>query len=251
MKAYTLQLRVSTQDFAQNLSKIESFLPCVDDGSLLLLPEMFSCGFDYEKLEAATEFSEEALSFLRAVSESKALLVCGSLPVKEGGRIYNRAFLLQDGEVLGWKDKMMLFPLTEEDKHFAAGRENPVFNTKMGRVGILVCFELRFPELVAQLKQNRCELVLVPAQWGLKRKEHLIVLSKARAIETQSYLVLSNSWGTSGGQDYAGCSAIYSPWGETLAFAERGDVLLYADIDLKEVKKLRRYLPLNVLTVAR
>ena len=246
MKAYTLQFNVSTRNFEENLKKIESFLPCVERGSLLVLPEMFSCGFDYEMLEAATEFSEEALSFLKAASESKSLIVCGSMPLKEEGKIYNRAFLVQDGEVLGWKDKIKLFPLTEEDKYFTAGEENPVFDTRMGKVGVLICFELRFSELVAQLRQRECDMLLVPAQWGLKRKDHLIALSKARAIESQSYLVLSDSWGTSGGQDYAGCSAIYSPWGETLAFAEKGDTLLHADIDLKEIKKLRRYLPMNL-----
>ncbi len=220
-------------------------MECVRENSLILLPEMFSCGFDYSRLEEAISFSEEVVDFMRELSEKKRTLLCGSIPVKEKGNVYNRAFLIQDGKVIGKRDKIKLFPLTDEDKHFSPGKENPVFDTKFGRVGILICFELRFSSLVQELRKGDAQIILVPAQWGEKRKEHLRILSRARAIESQSYLLLSDSWGESGGQVYAGCSAIYSPWGDILAFSEKGNSLLSADIDLKEVKKVRRYIPMD------
>ncbi len=245
MRVYSVQFKVSLEDWEGNLDTVRNLMDCVKENSLVLLPEMFSSGFNYENLEGACNFTKEALGFMKEVSDKKSLLVCGSLPVKENECIYNRAFLVQDGEVLGWKDKIKLFPLTDEGRYFKPGRENPVFESKFGKLGVLICFELRFSETAKQLRDRGADIILVPAQWGAKRREHLKVLSRARAIETQSYLILSDTWGRAGKEEYAGCSAIYSPWGEVLAFSESEDTLLTADIDTREVRKVRRYIPMD------
>jgi len=112
-------------------------------------------------------------------------------------------------------------------------------------VGVLVCFELRFPNLGWELRKKGAQIIAVPSLWGAKRKEHLRVLSRARAVELQSYLLLSNGWGRTGEEEYAGNSAIYDPWGNALAFSEVGDSILLVYADLKKVEAVRRLIPVD------
>ncbi len=235
-----------TKSWEKNLEKAIGYLKEVEEGSLVLLPEMFFCGYEYERLEEFSEISEEVLERLKEVSSERKLLVCGTLPERTAEGIRNTAYLIQDGNVIGKRSKMKLFPIFDEDKHLVPGKENPVFETKFGKVGILICFELRFTDLILDLKRKGTQVVLVPAQWGYARKEHLDILSRARAIELQSYLLVSNIWGQHLETVYAGSSGIYSPWGEVLAFSEKGDTLLKAEADLDYVEEIRRRIPVSI-----
>lgn len=228
-----------------NLEKVLREIEKVEDGSLLLLPEMFFCGFDYERMEELAELSNETLGALKELSGRKGLLIGGTVPQRVEGGFQNVAFLLQDGELLGKRAKIKLFPLFGEDQHFLPGEDNPVFETRFGRVGFLVCFELRFTQMVLDLRRKGIDILLVPAQWGYERREHLKVLSKARAIELQSFLLVSDVWGEFMGTRFAGQSGVYSPWGDTLCFSEEGDTLLSVEVDLGLVRKVRERIPMD------
>jgi len=151
--------------------------------------------------------------------------------------------LVEKGKIIGIRHKIKLFPLYEEPKHFTPGIENTVFESYKAKLGILICFELRFPELSQSLRD--ADILIVPSMWGEKRKEHLKALSRARAIENQSFLMLSNAWGRVGEEEYAGHSAIYSPWGEVLAFSEKGDSILQVSVEKEQVRRVRKYIPLR------
>ncbi len=241
----TLQVSLD-EDVEKNTDKIFGYISRARDNSLVLLPEMFFCGFDYDRLEEFADLTEEVIKELKSISAEKGLLLCGTAPEKTKEGIKNTAYLIQDGEVIGKKSKIKLFPIFDENKHFTAGAENPVFETKFGKVGVLICFEIRFTDLILDLKRKGAEIVLAPAQWGYARRMHLRVLSQARAIELQSYLVVSNTWGELGGTKFAGNSGIYSPWGEVLTFSETGDTLLEAEVDIDYVRKVRESIPVNI-----
>jgi len=243
-KLASLQISLSDR-VEENVEKVFSFLEALGRDTLVLLPEMFFCGFDYGRLEGFADTSEEVLKELRSISKERKLLMGGTVPERTERGIENRAFLLQDGEILGKRSKVKLFSPFDEDKYFVPGKENPVFETRVGRVGFLICFELRFTDMVLDLKRKSIDILLVPAQWGYARREHLRVLSKARAIELQSYVIVSDTWGEHAGTRYAGQSAIYSPWGEVLAFSEKGDTLLVAEGSLERVGEVRKSLPMD------
>ena len=245
MKVYSFQFNVELGKPENNLRKVLKALESCDDGSLVALPEMFMCGFDYERIKEHAKATPWILQEIAKVSKEKSLTVIGTYPMLEEGLLYNTAVVMCNGTVLGKRNKIELFPIYDEPKHFSAGRENPVFEVDNLRIGILICFELRFCYLSTQLRKKGAQLIVVPSMWGAKRKEHLKVLSQARAIETQSYLVLSNACGKTGDEEYAGSSAIYDPWGRTLAYAQQDELLISANIDLKEVEKVRKYIPME------
>ncbi len=237
-----LQFRPFFGRVEENLKKVLEMLRYVKDGSFVLLPEMWQCGFDYQNLEKHADATHEVLQELIRVSKEKRLTVVGTYPLKVNEGIHNSAIVVDKGNIAGVRHKIKLFPLYEEQKYFLPGNENPLFEVSGVKLGILICFELRFPELSWSLREAK--LLLVPAMWGSKRKEHLKVLSRARAIENQCFLMLSNAWGEVGGEEYGGSSAIYNPWGEVLAFSERGDSLLQVEVDLEDTQRVRNLIPL-------
>ncbi len=245
MKAFSYQFRVELGDVDANLGKVIRALKECDPNSLVVLPEMFMCGFDYFNMSRHAEKTSKVLESISEISSKKNLTVIATYPTREDDCLFNTAMVVSGGKLLGKRHKIKLFPLYEETKHFCPGGENPVFETPQGRVGVLICFELRFCELSSSLREQGVEIVAVPSMWGAKRKGHLKVLSQARSIETQSYLVLSNACGITGEEEYAGSSAIFDPWGSPLAYAEASELLIEANIDLKEVEKVRRYIPMR------
>ena len=240
MKLYAVQIKPENPE--KNLRKILGFLERVEHGSLVLLPELWYSGFEVRKYLKDTP---KVIKILRNISLRKKLLISGTFAEEIKGKIYNVAYLIYRGRVLGKRGKIKLFPLFGEKETFTPWKENRVFDTPFGRVGILICFELRFTELVFELKKQKPHIILVPAQWGYARREHLKVLSRARAIELQSYLVLADTWGEGNGTRFAGHSAIYSPWGEVLAFSEKGDTLLAAQYTPDYVEEVRKKIPLE------
>ncbi|HIC96883.1 MAG TPA: carbon-nitrogen hydrolase family protein [Aquificaceae bacterium] len=242
LKLATLQMSIG-ESAEDNLRKALCLIEPVGRDTLLLLPELFFCGFDYDRMEEFSRMSGYVIEALSEVSREKGALVCCTVPEKTPKGIENTAILIDKGEVIGKRSKIKLFPPFQEDKHFVPGSENPLFMTRFGKVGVLVCFELRFPELVLKLWKEGVDILLVPAQWGYERKEHLRVLSRGRAIELQSYVIVSNTWNEHRGIHFAGGSSIHSPWGEVLAFSERGDTLLQTTYDPSLPAQVRELLP--------
>ncbi|RMD47789.1 MAG: nitrilase, partial [Aquificota bacterium] len=215
--------------------------------SLLLLPEMFSSGFDNENLETHAKETAKIYKNLKKISLDKNLVISGTLPEKSKNGIYNKAFVIDNGEVIFKRAKVKLFTPTGEDKYFKAGKNNfDIVESSVGNLGIMICFELRFPNISYTLRKKGVEILLIPAQWGSSRKEHLEVLSRARAIETQSFCIISDTVGKIGRVSYAGSSAIYDPWGEKLAFIDDKEGIIEADINLNEVYRVRKKIKMNI-----
>lgn len=240
VKAYSLQVNLKLGDIEENLKKIRGYIENVSGNSLLVLPEMFSSGFDNENLAVHSKKTPQILRELKEVSRKRNLTVIGTLPENIKGKIFNRAFVIDNGEVIYKQSKIKLFKPTGEDRYFSAGRRLNVIKTSKGKIGILICFELRFPELAYKLRKEGVEIIVVSAQWGKARKKHFEVLSKGRAIEEQAFLISSDTTGRIGDIEMAGSSGIYSPWGGTLDFADEEEKLLSAELDIKEVYVVRR-----------
>ncbi len=245
MKVYSLQINLEPGNVESNVEKVFSYIKDIDKNSLVLLPEMFSCGFDNDNLEKHVKKTPEIYNLLKEFSKEKNCVISGTLPEKSKGNIYNKAFVIDNGDIIHKQAKVKLFKPTGEDRYFKAGKNIDVVESSSGNLGIMICFELRFPNISYTLRKKGVEIILVPAQWGKPRKEHFEVLSKARAIENQSFLVSSNTVGKIGDLDYAGSSGIYSPWGETLAFLDNEEGLIEADINLNEIYRVRNLIKMD------
>jgi len=243
-----VQLEVEKGEPEKNLKRAFKLAENLPGGGLIVLPEMFCCGFDYENLSPLAERSDEILEFLKGLSFEKGAVVVATLPLKREGKIYNAAAVVDRGKLLGFRAKVELFPLFEEGKHFAPApeEENRVFETSIGKLGVAICFELRFYRIFKKLRDGGAQVVAVPAMWGLERREHFKLFTRTRAVEFQIFVAAANATGKSGSAAFAGYSGIYGPWGEELALAGEGEGAVFALADPSSIQRVRKKLPLNL-----
>ncbi|MFH0810557.1 MAG: D-glycero-beta-D-manno-heptose 1-phosphate adenylyltransferase [Pseudomonadota bacterium] len=212
---------------------------------LVLLPEMFSTGFHYEGLAGLATGTPAILGRLREEAARLGVAICGSMPEPEEGRIFNTSYLIDErGELAAAYRKVHLFSPTGEPRHFAAG-DTAVVGVAAGlRLGLLTCYDLRFPELARALCLAGAQALCVVAQWPAARAAHWRLLTRARALENQLYLVACNGCGsTAGGLDLAGGSVVVSPQGEVLAEAGTRAEEILAPLEPDRTEEFRRLLP--------
>ena len=181
-------------------------------------------------------------------------LLAGSLALRDGDdRLVNRSLLYApDGSITAHYDKMHMFDVElesgesyHESRSYTAGTRAVVADTAHGRLGMTICYDLRFPALYRTLAQAGAEILAIPSAFTRPTgKAHWEVLLRARAIETGSYVVAPAQCGVheSGRKTY-GHSMMVAPWGEIVAEAGSDVGILVADIDLDAVKAARRRIP--------
>jgi len=213
---------------------------------LILLPEMFTTGFCEEGLPELAGETEGVLEELRDVAASLGVALCGSMPEPspESQRVFNTAYLIDEGgNVAASYRKVHLFGPTGEHRHFLSG-DSPVIGRALGlNIGLLTCFDLRFPELARSLALSGADLIAVVAQWPMARKEQWRLLLRARALEDQLWVCACNGCGSPGGLRLAGNSLVATPEGEVLTEAGTDDEELVATLDLSLGPDFRRRLP--------
>lgn len=207
--------------------------------NLAVLPELFSTGF-YEKNLYSVEELEKELEMILKLSKGEELVIVAGV-AERCDALYNSAVVINRGKILGVYRKNLLFPLTREKEFFKPGNKVEVFETPAGRIGILICYEVRFPELARKLMKKGAEIIVVPAEFPKQRIEHWKILLRARAIENQLFVAGVNCIG--GDLDYGGNSMFIDPEGKVLVEAEECQEILIADLDLNEVQRVREKYP--------
>jgi predicted amidohydrolase len=168
------------------------------------------------------------------------MVLVGSLPEKADGRIYNTAYVIDRGEQVASYRKLHLFSSLGEDRFLSAGDRSLVVPTSAGRLGVAICYDLRFPELFRKLALEGAEILCIPAEWPTPRREHWRTLLRARAIENQMFVAAANCCGLQGKVDFAGTSMLISAWGEVLAEGRKEETVLTATLDFEEMLAYRK-----------
>ena len=211
---------------------------------LAVLPEMWGCGFDHARLASWAKETPGILQRLKIFASRERMVVAGSLPEWVHGTVMNTLYVIdRDGEVKGRYRKIHLFTPTGEERHFSAGESAVVAETSIGKLGLMICYDLRFPELARGLVLDGAEILVISAQWPSARMAHWEALLKARAIENQCYVVAANRVGRSGKLEYKGGSQVISPFGEVLAHAGGADGEVVAPMDASEIAAFREGVP--------
>jgi len=226
-----VQLR-SSRNVEDNVQRAVSVIESTS-ADLIIFPELFNTGYYQENYERS-----EVSPILKASERSKAVIVAGMAEI-EGDDIYNTAFVIHKGRIIGKHRKTRLFPLTHEIEVFKAGNEIEVIETPICKLGIVICYELRFPEITSRLVRQGAKIIAVPAVFPRERIDHWRVLLRARAIENQVYIVGANCVGEFCG----GNSMIINPFGSVLAEAGFDEGIISAEIDLSFVDEVRRKFP--------
>jgi nitrilase len=225
---------------------------------LIVLPENFACmpKAEADRLAVAEDDGRGPIQdFLatRARTE-KVWIVGGTIPLRAGADKARAACLLYDdsGARVARYDKIHLFDVQlpngevyRESRAIEAGDTLVVVDTPVGRLGLAVCYDLRFPELFRGLLDRGAELLALPAAFTAHTgRAHWEVLLRARAVENFFYVAASAQWGThANGRHTHGDSMIVNPWGEVLDRLPQGTGYAIAEIDLDEQARLRQNLP--------
>lgn len=257
----TVQM-VSSADFEQNLIDAKRLIiEAAEKGAdLVVLPEYFAIMSikETDKFPFVEKHGDGPLqSMLTELARVyKVWIVAGSHPIvsDEQQRPYGRCYVYNDlGETVTWYDKVHLFDVQVEDsqgsycesQYTKAGTEAVYFDSPWGKIGLAICYDIRFPELFRQLSEQGCNILIMPAAFTYKTGSvHWEVLIKARAIENLCYFVASAQGGKhQNGRETWGHSCIVSPWGETIAELASDAGLVMAQLDLAKQTKLRKEFP--------
>ncbi len=231
----TLQPKTALS-YKENLNYLINYIQN-SKADIIVAPEVCLTNFDYEHFEEVAKFYPIALEKLLKVVDNRILVL--TMTKKSGSDFFNEAVVIYNHQVIHQQAKYKLFKLGNEENYFRAGDKESIvpFEIEGVKYAILICFELRFKELWKQIEG--ADIILIPARWGLSRKEHLEVLARALAIMNQSFVVVSNS----ADEDMASSSAIIYPWGEF--FANDNLEVIEKKIELKELKRVRRLIKMD------
>jgi predicted amidohydrolase len=214
--------------------------------SLLVLPELWPCGYDLDQAEDyAAPLDEGPFAIMADAARTHHLHVVGTaLETHPAGRPFNTAALYgPDGKRLASYRKVHLFPPMGEREHMTAGDSLPIFELPWGRTALAICYDLRFPEQWRHYAYGGAQLVLIPAEWPVRRVEHWRVLLRARAVENQFFVASCNRAGTDQDGEFGGHSAAVDPWGRVLVEAGSEPGLFLATLNLEEVTHARQRFP--------
>lgn len=253
MKVKIFQFEVIDGDVKKNINKVSQLFMDTDlsDTNVVVLPEMWTSGYDLGNIKeyAAKNLEPIKSKISKLARDNNVAIVAGSIPNTYGDSgVYNTAIVIDNrGELIHEYSKMHLVPMLNEPEHLVSG-DTPaeVFNMNGEQCGVLICYDLRFPEVFRDLSLSGAKIIFVVAEWPSARTDHWITLLKARAIENQCYIVASNTIGTqSNGTNFAGYSMIIDPFGEILAEASRDvEEVITAELDLNYIDKIRTEIPI-------
>lgn len=236
-----VSLCLSTKsDFQANLDHLVSLISQTPPDAVVVAPEVALSGFAYERFEEAAAFTVETALPRLLEATGERLVIFTAITRKEEG-IYNVAYALHQGKILHTQAKAKLFALGSEHNYFTAGEEGEItpFYFDGIKIGILICFELRFNALW-QLMQG-CDIIAVPAQWGKLRAEHFVTLTNALAVMNQCYVIASDA----DNEDTGAMSGIITPFGGEIR--NSGAELLISRYEKRTVESMRRYLNVGIV----
>lgn len=265
MRVGLVQLTVS-DDPEENLPETKALVRAAAEGGakLVLTPEctnMLSSSRDRQRALLCHEEEDPTLAALRDEAARAGIwLLIGSLGVKThdaDGRFANRSFLVgPDGTIAARYDKIHMFDVNvsetevyRESSAYRPGERAVLAETPLGRIGMTICYDLRFPHLFRRLAQAGAQILTVPAAFNhLTGQAHWQTLLRARAIETGCFVLAPAQTGfhpeqNGKGRHTHGHSLVIAPWGEVLADAGDEPGVTFAEIDLAEVDRARGRVP--------
>ncbi len=257
MKILQLQLMVY-DDKEKNMRQLRHWLEAMQEQKpdFVALGEMFNCPYQASNFPkyAEPEGGETWQALSALAKEFGVYISAGSVPERADGKIYNTAYVFdREGNQIAKHRKVHLFDIDvaggmsfRESDTLSPGDQVTVFDTEFGKMGLCICFDIRFPELARLMVQAGAKVIFVPAAFNMTTgPAHWQLHFRARALDNQCYYV-----GTCSARDL---SASYTAWGHSLITGPWGDVILELDevpgcpiteIDLPQVEKVRRELPL-------
>ena len=215
----------------------------------IVLPELWNTGYALDELAQLSQTLQgSSITLLQSLAREYQLFIFGgTIAERRNNQYYNTAVAINAaGDLVQKYRKIHLFPLgLKEPDYFEAGEEWGLAETPWGTMGMMTCYDLRFPELARNLALRGAKALIIPAQWPTLRQDHWQILNQARAIENQLYVLAVNRTGKDKSGKYSGCSMIIDPWGQIIAGgpeANQPGIILH-EIDFSLLDTVRSKIP--------
>ena len=237
MNLIALQIKTSPS-FEDNLIYLKNLIHSCEENSLILAPELALSGFCYERMEEASDFSIKAIEQLKQLSSNKIIAL--TFITKKNENFFNTLYVFHKQKIVHTRSKVQLFPLGNELEYFSPGNEKDIKIIEINgiKIATLICFELRFPRLWQKVKG--ADIILNPAMWGLKRKDHYETISKSLALINQCFVIASNC----ADENMARGSAIISSFGNVIK--DDSKEIIKTVFDSNEIQKTRKYIDIGL-----
>lgn len=212
----------------------------VRQADLLLFPELALHGYHRASITDAVDWHlPHLLTRLQDLARTNHVALAGSCVEEADGHRFNTmVFIDSAGNLLGKYRKTHLFKKLNEDKFFLPGNDLTVVDTDWGRLGLAICYDLRFPEIFRAMMRKGAQGYLICAEWPSARINHWKTLLQARAIENQAWIAACNCTGISGKVEFGGASSTVTPWGE-ISTADNKEGLIFSTIHTEQVDEIR------------
>lgn len=243
MKVAAIQLEVVAGAAERNRKRAAELIreAAVMGAELVVLPELWNCGWQLTHLERVAETMRDgSVSLLRQLARELSLAIAGgSIAEKKDGKYYNTSvFINEGGEIIAKYRKSHLYPHgLGEAQYFSHGDEWALSECGGLSVGMMICYDAYFPEFARNLTLRGAQLLTLPAAWPVAAVDRFQILAKARAVENHCFVIAANHCGG----DMAGRSMILSPYGRVLAEAGGAETVLAAELNIAELNYLREH----------
>jgi len=245
MKVSCIQMDMNFCSSSENFEKAKILIRKAAEESpdVIVLPETWNTGFFPEETleDYCDKNGERTKREIGGIAKELNInIVAGSVANIKYGKIYNTSYVFdRSGECIAEYDKTHLFSPMGEHKRFEKGNSLCRFTLDGKQCAVIICYDIRFPELIRSLTVKGVDCLFVVSQWPAVRVPHLNALVKARAIENQMFVVCCNSCGKAGKNVYGGNSCICDPWGEELVAAGTEEEIISSELDYSVINNIR------------
>lgn len=246
-------------DKMENVRTVKTYLEKIKDENpdFVILPEMFCCPYQTENfpIYAEKEGGPVWQQLSGYAKQYGIYLIGGSMPEKDAeGNVYNTSYIFdREGKQIGKHRKVHLFDIDvkggqtfKESDMLTAGDSDTVFDTEFGKIGVMLCFDIRFPELSRMMVNDGAKVIFVPAAFNMTTgPAHWELSFRTRALDNQIYMVgCAPARDVSAGYISWGHSIVTDPWGRVTGMLDENEGILLAELDMDYEEQVREELPL-------
>lgn len=246
-------------DKMENVRTVKAYLEKIKDenSDFVILPEMFCCPYQTENfpIYAEKEGGPVWQQLSGYAKQYGIYLIGGSMPEKDAeGNVYNTSYIFdREGKQIGKHRKVHLFDIDikggqtfKESDTLTAGDSDTVFDTEFGKIGVMLCFDIRFPELSRMMVNDGAKVIFVPAAFNMTTgPAHWELSFRTRALDNQIYMVgCAPARDVSAGYISWGHSIVTDPWGRVIDMLDEKKGILLAELDMDYEEQVREELPL-------
>lgn len=246
-------------DKMENVRTVKTYLEKIKDENpdFVILPEMFCCPYQTENfpIYAEKEGGPVWQQLSGYAKQYGIYLIGGSMPEKDAeGNVYNTSYIFdREGKQIGKHRKVHLFDIDvkggqtfKESDTLTAGDSDTVFDTEFGKIGVMLCFDIRFPELSRMMVNDGAKVIFVPAAFNMTTgPAHWELSFRTRALDNQIYMVgCAPARDITAGYISWGHSIVTNPWGAVVDMLDEKEGILLAELDMGYEERVREELPL-------